>query len=405
MKMRGRILPAVLCAIVALAAGCQTARGTKSADPNRSAESSDVGSSFNEMAHLQALARKHAPVFYFHPDEVFMPSSPEWFLDRVGMKIGKHIIIEPGTMHPTQDLLTQKGTVPGTGVAYDSGGAEQDSIHLFIGKEMDNTYSATAAGNVESVRCFARPHPVTKPNGAKYIDIPYAVFFPYNGNAEAYIDHNAGLDPIKNAWNLLHRIYNTTISSSLINQGGAHEGDWEHLTVRLSVPEEELVAVYYSAHGKEDSTWYFAPAPANADSSSYFAQVDGYKYEGSQLVAFSARNSHGMYNRTGDKVLRSAGMKPSGRDEKIIGWVAPYERTGFGPRLNCAEKMDVITPQDGQFGETKLYWIQFSGRWGSTPPSGIGGSGPEGLRAKRWWTDRDSEWGDEAQFQRIEGGK
>ena len=279
-------------------------------------------------------------------------------------------------------LLTYKGKVDG--ILYDTGSdSPQGWIQLFIGNNDDGAWAETASGNMKSARCFARPHFTVKSDGAQYIDIPYALFFPFNGAPEQGVVGGVA--------------YVTNV--------GAHEGDWEHITVRLSIPGEEIVAIYYSAHGKADSTWYFAPAAALDDQNAYLQQERGYKMLGGQVVAFAAKNSHGMYNRVGEAVLRTIGEKGANSTERTLGGaLLPYEATGLGEKIDCGSKMDVVTPQDGNSGETKLSWIKFPGRWGSYPPFGVlGDDGPLGPRFKDWWVATDPEIGTDAvRFNELE---
>lgn len=63
---------------------------------------------------------------------------------------------------------------------------------------------------------------------------------------------------------------------------GAHDGDWEHITVRCEPDTGKLIAAYYSAHRHGDGTW----VPAE--------QVPFHSDTG-RLLAFCALGGHGMY--------------------------------------------------------------------------------------------------------------
>lgn len=158
-------------------------------------------------SQLNELAHKFAPAFFLHPQERYNPSSGEWFIDRVGLKVLKKIetgyfskvwvnktIVAPGDLS-VGNLLTYKGVADG--IPYDSSGNEQSYLQLFLGDTNNAQWDATAAGNLESTVCYSRPHVVTKSNGVRYIDIPYVLFFPYNGAPEGgrYKDWWTGVEP------------------------------------------------------------------------------------------------------------------------------------------------------------------------------------------------------------------
>jgi Vacuolar protein sorting-associated protein 62 len=66
---------------------------------------------------------------------------------------------------------------------------------------------------------------------------------------------------------------------------GAHDGDWEHMTVRCDM-RGRLIAVYYSAHRYPDGTW----VPAHN------CPIDR---ETNRLIGFVSLNGHGIYPTTG----------------------------------------------------------------------------------------------------------
>ena len=354
--------------------------------PELKSELGDFDSSKNER--LISLAKKMAPIFYFHPTEEYEASSPEWFIARAGLKyIDRnrnidYMIIPPGKIKSFEQLISQKGTIPGAKISYDSSGPPDGHLHLFIGK---NEYEKTARGNLESARCFARPHRIVKENGVAYIDIPYAMFYPYNPRSE----YDTLINPIKH-------VYNGT--TYLLNEG-AHEGDIEHITIRVDPDTEAIVAVFYSAHGHEDSSWYFNPAQTEKDGDDYLAANDGYKMEGDSIIAFSARGTHGMYNRIGESLRRTLDAKTDSWFKWFMGkFILANERLGLGKMIRCSDsgKMDIFTEADGKYGEKKLSWLAFSGRWGSFPPGVRGDDGPFGLMNKSWWTGAEEETGEDA---------
>ena len=67
---------------------------------------------------------------------------------------------------------------------------------------------------------------------------------------------------------------------------GAHDGDIEHITVRVDPTGSRLIGVWYNAHRNHDGCW-MAAAEVETDT------------EGGRLVSYIAKHGHGHYPRQG----------------------------------------------------------------------------------------------------------
>jgi hypothetical protein len=132
------------------------------------------------------------------------------------------------------------------------------------------------------------------------VDVQYWFFYPYNGRM--------GTPPFH----------------------GEHEGDWEHVTVRV-LGDGQLAGVYCSAHYGE-GRWY-ASAPLTL--------VDGHP------VVYSARHSHASYPFAG-KIPR--------------GPLPDDETADAGPEVRTWEQLDLVGVEGR--GVKGHEWLFFTGRWG-----------------------------------------
>ncbi|DBB03550.1 TPA: hypothetical protein ACH3X3_010893 [Trebouxia sp. C0006] len=99
---------------------------------------------------------------------------------------------------------------------------------------------------------------MTKEGTVEAIEIDYCTFYAYNG------PYTVGCSPL-----------------GLGVKAGAHDGDWEHFTVRLDAQAANMVGCYYNAHRPQDGQWLPADSmPKTATG---------------QPIAFVALGAHGLY--------------------------------------------------------------------------------------------------------------
>jgi Vacuolar protein sorting-associated protein 62 len=142
---------------------------------------------------------------------------------------------------------------------------------------------------------------------------------------------------------------------------GVHEGDLEHVVVRVDADQKTLLAVYYRQHKSSDpyNGWYYPPAPDAPVAGSIFfeATSDG------RPVVYSALCSHASYPREADDW--SYGLK--GTDE--VGQGTAWETWNSIVVLNDASQQA---------------WLDYSGRMGAAP-TGVSLSYPPTTPVAQGW--------------------
>lgn len=169
------------------------------------------------LDQIHALIRHYGPTVFFHPDEVYMPSSVEWFF-----KNGA--------------LLYEYGKDRGEPIKYDGSnlpcGECNDGEFWIDLPDEEEARNRVKNGDLESAELYVHVKPAL---GGTFTDIVMWVFCPFNGPATLKI----GL---------------MTIPMTRIGQ---HVGDWEHFTLRVSNFTGELWGAYFSQHS--GGGWVNAP--------------------------------------------------------------------------------------------------------------------------------------------------
>ncbi|EMS50099.1 hypothetical protein TRIUR3_09038 [Triticum urartu] len=160
------------------------------------------------LEQVHAVIQHYGPTLYFHPKEVYLPSSVAWYFKN-GAKIFKK-----GGGAVGEEIDAEGSNLPG-------GGWNDGEYWMDIpgGKRRQ----AVIRGDIESAELYAHVKPAM---GGACTDVAMWVFCPFNGPARLK------LGPI-----------NLPLGTT-----GQHVGDWEHFTLRVSNFTGELMAVYYSQH-------------------------------------------------------------------------------------------------------------------------------------------------------------
>jgi hypothetical protein len=157
------------------------------------------------------------------------------------------------------------------------------------------------------------------------IDIQYWFFYPYRGDISGV-------------------------------EQGVHEGDWEHITVRVTRDGKNIIAIYYTFHSGE-GRW-----------NEKFDVVPNTKHP----VVYSAWHSHASYPTAGIHG-RPFPLPDDKTDDGGARWQC------WNHIVNVGEKH---APLNGQ------NWLQFTGRWGGSRGSGLGETpSPETPSFKNSWKD------------------
>ncbi|KAM0041580.1 putative vacuolar protein sorting-associated protein [Helianthus debilis subsp. tardiflorus] len=162
------------------------------------------------LEQIDALIDHYGPTVYFHPDEVYLPSSVPWFFENGA-------------------LLFRKGKSDGRRI--DSGGSilpqggKNDGEFWMDLPEDDNDDTLVKHGNLDSAELYVHVKPAL---GGTFTDIVMWIFCPFNGSITFTVE-----------------LLNLNIEMDKV---GEHVGDWEHFTLRISNYNGELWSVYFSEH-------------------------------------------------------------------------------------------------------------------------------------------------------------
>lgn len=166
----------------------------------------------------QQLAELLRPNVYFHPDEKYLPMGWDTYVVESQLKnsAGTVLLANPTSRQDIADAST----------------ADTDYLDLD-----DNYRASTTTGALSSVPIYA--HVLRTGN---YIDVQYAALYGYSG-----------------CQTFGTKTYNITHTSSKQSRFiwcnfARHEGDWEHMVVRLDATTGEILKVDLAAHGED--IWY-----------------------------------------------------------------------------------------------------------------------------------------------------
>lgn len=165
----------------------------------------------------------HTPVLRIHPSDRFMPCSAEFFMEHAELLLGEGedsfqtghgLVIRPRGSLTAEVLLKAQ--------------ERYDPALLWMTLDAQSKLGSPMDSLAE-VPVYAHVKEVHLSNGSlEALEITYITFYAHNG------------------W------------YALLGWGphvGAHDGDWEHLTVRLQAPAYDCQGVWFNAHRPWDGCW------------------------------------------------------------------------------------------------------------------------------------------------------
>jgi hypothetical protein len=264
------------------------------------------------------LMQRFAPVVRLQPDDVFRPSSVDWYLQRTHMRFhhsgcSDDQILGKGGVDPwnisAQSHRNKSGIFCSHSGTTEFSDLRTEKSRFFLQIPNDASESTTRLGAPQAEwTCYAH---VRHAPGSNAFDIQYWFYYPYNGDL-------AG--------------------------NGSHEGDWEHVTVRTN-DAASVLQVYYAAHDGE-GRWY----------TTYEISLSA----GTRPYVYSAWHSHASYPRAGTW-------------NRSFPLPADYANDG-GPAWDCRTRL-VNMGEKGRPLDGKT-WLNYSGRWGEIGPVFSGPFGP-----------------------------
>lgn len=322
-------------------------------------------------------------------DDPYPPANINWYLENTSVQDADGVIIQedptPESLPSGQPSSKYHLAVDTTEVYRGSAGKEHDAV----------MYAHVRRGDWPDL-----------PNqGSDCIDLQYWFFSPYNGQTGNLPDvPDFLLDRAGDGYELVYQLLLALLPDSpakaledaveklkaegaqplldLITQAqgaypfteswilslftliydGTHEGDWEHVTVRVSnwrnLASSKIVGVFFARHGKSEGHWI--QARSESPLINHYTVVDG-----SHVVVYSAWHTHASYESGGLKVRPKAYYFAN--DVCTDGG----RRWGYlGEDQNIpVELIAVDEDVDGGEGISPAAWLSFGGQWGSSEGS------------------------------------
>ncbi|KAL2900293.1 Vacuolar protein sorting-associated protein 62 [Bienertia sinuspersici] len=203
------------------------------------------------LNQIHALIHHYGPTIFFHPKEVYFPSSVSWFF-RNGALLHK---AGQSTCEP----------IDNEGSNLPSGGTNDREYWLDF--PADDQREVLKRGNLESAQVYAHVKPAL---GGTFTDIAMWIFSPFNGPATIKIGP----------------------ANLCMSRTGEHVGDWEHYTLRISNFNGELHSVYFSQHS--GGVWMNA--------------YDLEFIEGNRTVIYCSKHGHACYPHPGTYIQGSSSL-------------------------------------------------------------------------------------------------
>ncbi|XP_050208261.1 hypothetical protein At1g04090 isoform X2 [Mercurialis annua] len=190
------------------------------------------------IEQIHALINNYGPTVFFHPDEVYLPSSVSWFFENGSL------------LYRADDSTGEPIDVSGSNLPADG----TNNGEFWIDLPCDDRRDTVKKGNLESAKLYIHVKPA---NGGTFTDLAMWIFCPFNGPATLKIG------PV----------------NFPLSKIGQHVGDWEHVTLRICNFNGELSSMYFSQHS--GGKW-----------------VEPYDLEyinGNKPIVYSSKHGHASY--------------------------------------------------------------------------------------------------------------
>ncbi|KAK9051519.1 hypothetical protein SSX86_028146 [Deinandra increscens subsp. villosa] len=216
--------------------------------------------SMPNLNQIETLIQTYSPVVHFHPNEPYLPSSVDWFFQNGALLYHQGDESNPSPIDLNGSNLPQ-------------GGSNDDTYWLNLPKD-DSSKERVKKGDLQDAGAYFHVKPMY---GGLFTDIAIWLFYPFNGASRAKVEFiNISLGKI-----------------------GEHVGDWEHVTLRISNFNGELVRMFFAEHSW--GTWVSAASLEYAN--------------GNKPVVYSSLNGHASYPTPGLVLLGSSGVNIGIRDD------------------------------------------------------------------------------------------
>ncbi|CAL0332048.1 unnamed protein product [Lupinus luteus] len=201
------------------------------------------------LDQVNALIEHYGPTVFFHPKEVYLPSSVNWFFIN-GAQLYRKGVSTAEAIDATGSNLPGGGTNDG---------------EFWIDLPSNDRRDFVKHGDLTSAKLYVHVKPAL---GGTFTDIAMWVFCPFNGPSTLKLG----------------------VFSIPFSKIGEHVGDWEHFTLRICNFTGELWSIYLSQHSK--GKW-----------------VDAYDLEyidGNKAIVYSSKSGHASYPHAGTYIQGSS---------------------------------------------------------------------------------------------------
>lgn len=199
---------------------------------------------------IHALIEHYGPTCFFHPEEIYLPSSVDWFFNNGALLYRKGV--------------SEGETIDEGGSNLPGGGTNDGEFWIDLPNDKSRR-EFIKHGDLESAKLYVHVKPAF---GGTFTDIVMWIFCPFNGPSTLKFG----------------------MKSMAFSKVGEHIGDWEHFTLRISNFTGELWSIYYSQHS--GGKW-----------------VDAYELEyidGNKAIVYASKNGHASYPHPGTYIQGSS---------------------------------------------------------------------------------------------------
>ncbi len=264
------------------------------------------------LQELDAIIQKFGPKVHFHSEEKYVMASVEWFLKRAQL-----ITKVSGSKTQATMVNLPQGAENGT------------KFQLVLTGR--STSLLSRLGDLSTAKAYV--HAKSLPFST---DLQFWFFYAYNGPGTARFKSLA---------------FDTTVHAGNPSMAplGEHEGDWEHVTIRIGNSNRQIEKVYFSQHS--GGVWVL-PQHLERD--------------GNKIIVYSSKNGHASYpNPGGHYTEHRKYAKAYTLGFGLEFWLR--NDCNKGRSIDCSEKYELVSADNfGTWKTAEPKWLYFYGRWGKS---------------------------------------
>jgi hypothetical protein len=229
------------------------------------------------------LLRTFAPLVYICKGEQYFPmkvtdyiQACKLFFPMPILRNSENEVLVLDKIIPWQ-IINDQSIIVDQRRIYSSFGKTPEKTKFHLTPLSRSTRKGVAPADLQGIPFYGYSCP-----GANYCDLTYGFFYAYDGG---------------NDGNILGAL-------------GSHDGDWEHIIVRIGLDaknsfseDSPVLGVYYQAHRQSDrySGWYYPPPSVGQPGPSSADAVFEWEVKDKRVRVYAAREAHGSYTKAGSQ--------------------------------------------------------------------------------------------------------